>query len=1671
MEEPETSTSDDLWSPQYNILGDDIHKNPERPYSPQYLDCSLCNKRGSLYAVKGIVQRIILAIGLFLCGRVHDLPIIELVREKQFLDGPQYRDWKKVSIHVDMMITVGRKLKSIYIESKSIGSRIIHALCPQLDVLTPVEIGSLETAIEFFIEIFTDDLDKIRRRGNETINNFLNEKDEYDFYRVLKEKDDKRLEQCLLCGRVADKETLVTLKRNGVETFALGIYASPLVSNLMTADQAYWAARVRQVYVCEEHTHEMAKWLKLFIENNLHDKKTMKAFDDATDLMKMDSSLLKGIQALHSFISKYIPPDPRLPQICHYCKKEAPNVFYDELFCLSAHHCCHRENAKHILAKLKSNNLEELEQTPPEMLYIAYDKLVHFLPIVTQRKAEKRQMNTNEMKILLYVLMARYFDPNLTNTVEAKKDRDPSLYYGERPAPYSPPTSLPKLPQETIRFVKPDEGWCPTEVRLYDYPKHIMKLPMDKWPPTCYEVAEMNRRREKRKEEIEKRQKEKEERAQIKYFSQFFTKEYLAKVDKMQAEEKARKLAEQTAGTSQNEDERMEVDDGQTPSTSEAARNVNWLEDSTQQAMETEEPHLSGKSEHSHSQSDFGDQTQPKIRKTTESVGTSNTTSDSGSGVNEITSTPSQSQQFDSQISDSSKSGSDSSDRRSEQKILQSEAETDHFKRDTKQTPLEETNPGLPHSKASSSSTESLKLSSSSTKKTEQKEKSKEVESRKSEFSEKRKTSDSESDEKLSKSEPGTSDSYVRISKNKEADKSRPTKSEPFGNRTEKLKDPSSTESKSFKVPAVPSSKKPSTSALPPQSSNEPPNFVPKHNKLSKESNSSGAMKRSSRDMESGPVAKKSEVGSSGPQTNVQSRSDGRDRSPFGNSSKQSSSSRTPSTSGDVGKALTSKQLELFNELSTPGSKHSGTSSSQFGSRSGSGSKPAGIEKSNEKKRQHEKDSQKNQKQKLLSDSSAREKSVDQKQSSSSSMSQGSSSSIFASEKPLDLHKQSQSNAQQKQEKMVQQQKKSLSREKTSSQTDLVDPSMNSKQGAINTGTSSLQPENPPEQQQFPAQQKQGKMVQQQKQKGQSNQPSLSRPKEQTSSQVHHVDPPAISGTSVTSSEHSPHQPRNLSGQTLNRTCEQREQSHQDEQKQQPNQASLSHSGSIPTAPVPIQSRPVHSIPGSAKIEDVPSQKGEACKVPAMRPKTTAQVKHIPTTHPGPSKIQHGQRAQSGSRQSSNLKILTGLSQSTPSLAPSTSAARKSIPSLMDIDPTARLSIPSLMDTQLAPLRPGTSPTPLGSVRSTSGPIPAPISSLLGSAPSINMPGPAPLIPGLPPLIYQHGSMPPAPGSMQFGAPGLMGAAPAPMQYGEPGLMPPGVNPMQYGAGIVRQGSRPPNRMLQPWEVKPEPRDTGYPDARNARNAPGTSQRIQSHRHEPNSVSNAHHRNSAASASLERSNVLPPPPPAPLLTPVVPASGRSTSASNRMFQMKDLKRELPSAVHSDARQKNQPSGSSQKISQGDQRSKQGIQRPTSSQPTSQARQSQQSSAPGKKSVPTTSRANPMYKRSSFAKELSAEEIAANRLRHQGIVSSIPVSSNTSTNTKQQQPSTSSANSNISKPGTLTKSTKELPSKNQQVSRQTAPLPPPPAPPSPALTKIKTPAEIKQEIYDDMNQPH
>ncbi|CAL2051668.1 unnamed protein product [Caenorhabditis brenneri] len=1612
-EQDKQSTSHGPWSPQYNTPGVDEWGNPERPYSPQYIDCSLCYKQGSMYVVKGKVQRIILAIGLYLSGRHHDLPVIELVHDKQFLEGPGSRDWRKVSIHVDRMIAVAKKLKSFYVEPNSIGSRIIHSLCPRLFIDPAAEFGSLDTAIDFFIEIFTGDLDKIRRRGNATLNNFLNEKDEYEFYRVLRVRNEEHA-QCLLCGRVADRKNFVYLGTY-IDTFALCIYASPLVSNLMTAEQAYFMNQINHNFVCEEHMHDVAKWLKLFIEKNLHDKKNMKSLHDAADILIYENSFLRGIQTLHQFIARNTTRVPRPSEICHYCKKQTPSVYYDELFCLSAHDNCHRENAKHILAKLKCNKLEEIERLPIELLYPAFDKLVHFLPIVSQRKAEKRPMNTNEMKILLYVLMVRYFEPGFTDKVREKKQIDPNLYYGDvpdLPRPYAPPTSLPELPHEMVRFEIPSDGYCPTEERPARWANHLLTEPLKLTQEQIEERNRIRRIRRQRKEELKKRRLYNEKLKWLKEHStseydHFFTDEYLAKVDKMQAEEKAKKLAEQAAGTAQPDDEKMEVDDDQMPCTSGSAANVKDKEDNANQSVDALVPEFSEKAECQSTQPDR--------------AGTSN---DALQPSSEATSSFSHSQKLSSKKSDTPKSESQSSERPSKRKILRiveddtrnilntvrslfhagkllsSHSHTSSSKSESSgalhhqpRKTMHEENYGRIDTGQSdssgrrksdlfgsdaSSSNSVLGTSDSQLKKSKHEaHQTPKIESKKSSSSERTKQDMFDSKTSFSNSEPGTSDSRSRKSKHEEVSKLVSRKSEPPGIRLEKSRssDSSSRPSDPFKVPSAPKIQKPSTTAMSSQPNKTPHDVILKHSTLSKEPQIPGAKKRGSNDIEPGPLAKKLDVGMTDHSMPSRSNETKKDRSRSGESSRHSVPPRMPSSSSDSHETLAEKLMKSFKIPLISGSRKIGPSTEQFGSNLGPGSKPAENEKSNEKKLLHESFSMRHELQRLPSDSRARQQSVDRQEPSSSGLPHASRSSMPPPEKPY-VSQFSRSDAHQRQK----------------------------------------------------------------------TQPSMSQSRERASSEIPSVPWPKTPGSSSSQGGIS-------SGQQHHRTVDQQSQMEQRKQISQP--------PSIRAASVPrgLQTGLVPSRPEIKKRE-------AGSIVSSKNPVVNTPVQSIPTTHSGQAKTQHGARAHSVSRQSSNLKILTGLSQSTPSLAPSSSSSRKSIPSLMDIDPAARRSIPSLMDTELAPLRPGTSPTPLGSVRPVSGPIPAVISSLLGPVPP---PGPPPFTPGIAPPNYRQGSVPPAPG---VGAPGLLGAAPNTIQYGEPGLMPPGVTAVQYGAGLVRQASRPPHRVMQPWEIKAEPQDTGYPDAQSARNVPGPSQQPPSHLQRQTIGSDPHRRSSRASTSLERQLLLPPPPLPPVLPPVAPAKAQSSSASNKVFQMKDIKRELPDDGYTSSRQgSSQPSSSSKGVSKDDQRPRQRSQKPTSSHSTAQPRAPSQK-RPDTRSVPTTSRSNPLFQRSSFGKQLSEEEIAANRLRHQGIASSVSSSSN---KVQQQQPSTSSASSNslkrpsgtsIQKPGEKFKARKD----DSQTSRLPAPPKPPPIPPPLPAPKIKAAAEIKQEIFEEMNQP-
>lgn len=1748
------------WSPQYNIPGVDEFGNPERPYSPQHTNCSLCRKRGSLYIVKGRVQRMILAIGLFLSGRQQDIEIIELTQEKQFITGPRIRDWRKVSIHVDRMIAVARKLKEFYVGPNSIGSRIIHSLSWRLFVDPEIEFGSMETAIDFFIEVFTGDLDTIRRRGNATMNNCLNEKDEYEFYRVLKLKNPEHA-QCLLCGRIADKKNFVDLIYYQ-DTFSFCIYASPLVSNLMTTDQAYIASDIGQIFVCEEHTHEMAKWLKLFIEKNLHDKRTMKALEDAADIMIFEKSLLKGIEALHVFITKYIPSDPRPLEICHYCKKQGPNVFYDELFCLSAHDNCHRENAKNILAKLNCDTPEEIERLPIELLFPAFDKLVHFLPIVKQRKAEKRTMNTDEMKILLYVLMVRYFDPKGTRKIREKLQIDPNLYYGETPElpkPYAPPTSLPDVSQGMIRFELPNGGYCPTEDRPRRWLNELMIEPIKKRPLTSAQIEEKNRIRQRireRKEEQKKRQLEKEKREFLRKHTSsehahFFTDEYLAKVDKMQAEEKARKLAEQAAGTAQPEDEKMEVDNDQMPSTSDAAATAK--EDILPQTIDTLEPAFSEKTECQTSQPDG-----------------SGTSTDAFNPSSQPSSRP---QQLDLKKRGHPESQSMSSERPSEPKIPRLEPEEKHQRDKQRQSSSESTKLGSIHTHGNSSTSEGSShqsknisheeasgksekqtsntaekqksyvfeyatgptssdiggsnprleklrreiLSRINTKNTGSSERSRltlmpdfdeitsnfeseasDSRSRKTKHEElsKTKLNESNSSEKtkpgLIESNPSTSDSKPessdfrsRKSKHEEASKLVSRKSEPPGNRLEKSRssDSGSRQSDVFKVPSIPSIQKPSTSAMLSQPSKTPNPVIMKHSNISEEPQIPASKKRGSESMETGPIVKKSEIGTpghisikeiriSGPITNEEIRTPGpkskeeidtpcpipnkKDRTPDSAPNKEIRTSGPKPVKGtSIPGPVTSNEIRTLGpkpkeEISTPIPKPNKEVSipvpkpnqmkptsdemrkdrSQSAESSRHSIPPSMPPKSDEP---HETLAEKLMKSFKIPLITGARKPGPSSQSFESIFGPGSKPVVNEKSNDKGQHH---DNGLQRQEK---QRLPSDSRGRQQS----VDRQQPISSSMSHASRMSMPPPEKPYTSQF------SQPVAHQRHNAP---PSLSHSRERASSEKPLVVPTNPGTSSLQEGIPSGQQQHRMIGEQK-----------QEEHKKQPSQPPFSRAVSVPRI---LQTQPVPSHRDTKKAEARPT-------MPDRNPMATTPVKPISTALSAISKPQPGARAHSVSRQSSNLKILTGLSQSTPSLVPSSSTPRKSIPSLMDIDPAARRSIPSLMDTELAPLRPGTSPTPLGSVRPVSGPIPAPISSLLGPIPP---PGPPPFTPGVAPPNYRQGPVPPSAATKLFGAPGLLGAAPSTMQYEEPGLMPPGVSAVQYGASLVRQGSRPPHRILQPWEIKAEPQDTGYPDARNARNVTRSSQQTSSHRQGQNISSEPHRRSSAAATSLELQLLLPPPPIPPVLTPVgAPATARSSSTSNKVFQMRDIKKELPDDGYNSSRQGNQPSSSSQRVSRDDQRPRQSSQRPTSSQPTVQPRgPSQPRPTPGKESVPTTSRSNPLYQRKSFAKQLTEEEIAANRLRHQGIPLSASLSSK-GAREQQQQPSTSSALSSSlkrpsgimsQKPGDVTKARKN----ESQSSRLPAPPKPPPILPPFQPAKMKAPAEIKQEIFDEMNQP-
>ncbi|EGT33275.1 hypothetical protein CAEBREN_23096 [Caenorhabditis brenneri] len=231
---------------------------------------------------------------------------------------------------------------------------------------------------------------------------------------------------CLKCGKRDEKEHPRFLEKY-YERVGYGIYAGPLVANILNNEMVHAAAVLPNLPLCARHIENDAKKLKN-IENMLLDEEKYEAFRKAM-LATFGRCVIDALKPMQFFINKYCPRSPITGDdapTCSSCSLKKGAVFYDEILGKHAHWNCFRDRARDLQwdlwrcdSKCKSRAL--IAPVPDELLQREGEDFDKVLKAMRRRLKLTEVQPEHYQRIQLVTLFGRYWQHGpMPETVDLK---------------------------------------------------------------------------------------------------------------------------------------------------------------------------------------------------------------------------------------------------------------------------------------------------------------------------------------------------------------------------------------------------------------------------------------------------------------------------------------------------------------------------------------------------------------------------------------------------------------------------------------------------------------------------------------------------------------------------------------------------------------------------------------------------------------------------------------------------------------------------------------------------------------------------------------------------------------------------------------------------------------------------------------------------------------------------------------------------------------------------------------------------------------------------------------------------------------------------------------------------------------------------------------------------
>uniref|UniRef100_A0A1I7TRT8 USP domain-containing protein n=1 Tax=Caenorhabditis tropicalis TaxID=1561998 RepID=A0A1I7TRT8_9PELO len=370
---------------------------------------AICTQSRAYYSLKGYVQRVLVAVSHILVDWKIDHKMEEFLREPPDSSDHFLQEPDRVAISTERLAQLVTHLKKKCFKPDNVGIRLIEKWVEQLTGKS-IHPHSTREAIFFFLNTFTAEKRILTQRAYETMSNFINESELkfYQKFKLNKESD----HGCLYCGRVIHEKDAKHLELE-IDKFAFLLYASPMIRNVMSYAQTIKAYPLDKITICQSHLKDIGVKMKEFMLIKLQHTADVKVFVKWATNFQKGNYLIYGLRLLNIYIDERIDLGPMPPQTCAYCKKEDPDVHYDQIFKLSTHRDCLRTKACKILEMMKCENPLKLEKKSHEELLKAYNILNATFPFIRPRvKGQaKKDPSLVEMKTWLLQLMDRFWHP------------------------------------------------------------------------------------------------------------------------------------------------------------------------------------------------------------------------------------------------------------------------------------------------------------------------------------------------------------------------------------------------------------------------------------------------------------------------------------------------------------------------------------------------------------------------------------------------------------------------------------------------------------------------------------------------------------------------------------------------------------------------------------------------------------------------------------------------------------------------------------------------------------------------------------------------------------------------------------------------------------------------------------------------------------------------------------------------------------------------------------------------------------------------------------------------------------------------------------------------------------------------------------------------------------